>query len=81
VLDVTYEFENFDEYKGAEIKLGGKHEVRKRLVDDEIPEICAQYKWLLDTCMYARYYEYQHDQVIADQAINYLIDIKDECID
>ena len=81
LVSKEYTFKDFDQYFATGPLSGGRHEVRIKLVDRKIPKVSAQYQWLYNTCMTARYSDYQYDQSIADTAINYLMEIKDGCTD
>jgi hypothetical protein len=76
------EYSDFDEYYEANSNNGSpnKHNIRKRLVSEQLPTIRTQYRDLLDECHTARYYNYEVSPDRAIEAKKNIQFIKLECL-
>jgi len=76
------EYSDFDEYYEAKSNNGfpNKHNIRKRLVSEQLPKIRTQYRDLLDECHTARYYTYETSPSKAIEAKKNIEYIKSECL-
>ena len=82
VVIKSVKYSDFEEYYDANSKHGSpnKHNIRKRLVSDQIPSIKTQYRELLDDCHTARYYTYEVSPNTAIEAKKKAEFIRSECL-
>jgi hypothetical protein len=71
-------YPNFNNYYNSVLKIRriSKHEGTKQLVRIYIPECFSHYRWLLDSCMNARYSNYRISSAKANLARINLDEIK-----
>lgn len=72
---------SFDNYYNSILgKKPSKHQLTIDLVFDNLKESGAKYKWLHDTCINARYHNYNVAKIISDKSVQYLEDIKSSLV-
>ena len=72
--------ESFNQYaKVFNPKQLGKHELILDLVRTECPEAYADYLWLFNTCMNARYHDFKTSERVAQKTVEKLQVIKELC--
>lgn len=76
----TFKIESFNQYsKAFNPKQLGKHELILDLVRTECPEAYADYLWLFNTCMNARYHDFKVSERVANKTVEKLHIIKEFC--
>lgn len=70
----TYELQTLDEYYSFNNLSNGKHNELANIVADDYPSISADFDWLKDLCMTARYKNYYQSKADSERAIK-LLDI------
>lgn len=75
-----FQIDSFNQYyRGFNPKNLGKHELLMKLVETHCPDIKVEYKWLLDTCMSARYHNFNISDKVAQKVDVNLQKIKVYC--
>lgn len=69
-----------DYYRYNRGKNVSKHELLADLVEEYCNSISPEYDWLLSMSMNSRYFNHQHDKLIAQKAVNLMKKIKSYCI-
>lgn len=67
---------SIDDYYRKCYQNDSKHEIRRQLVEDRLPEIQIQFKWLKEQSSQLRYTDYNTTSDEADKAIENLDKIK-----
>lgn len=67
-------------YNSIQGRKNSKHNVTIELVYEHLPEAGSKYKWLHDTCINARYHNYNIPKGVSDISISYLNKIKEHLV-
>ena len=69
-----------DAHKNNSLRKESRHETRRFLVSLQLPSQVANYKYLKDNCMHARYIDYRVEDAMADRAKECLESLMAECL-